>query len=137
MTAVAWLATLSLVGLHWYQQRTNPRSTAFSVEAGAHFPLDGEEADAFDPSDLELQHDPAPAWSAKEQGFRPSGDYYDGQGTRGLFAEGAPRGYDAGTRERLEEGERYHPQGIRDPFEDPYGGGTEVQDAYDAVRKVS
>ncbi len=134
----AWLASLALVGLTWYQQRTNPKSHPFN-EPSSEFPHDPE--DPFDPTDI--QDAPNTAY-AEGGGYRPSGDYYDGQGERGLFAERAHEYEGVGGQRFEEDDEKYHPR-ARDPFEDHAGGqGYEWrqsppagEDPYEAIRKAS
>lgn len=71
-------------------------------------------------------------------GYRPSGDYYAGEGEGRLFAETA-QGYGRGGRAQDEE--LYHPA-AKDPFEDQptsggaYGRDYDAADPYEAIRKV-
>ena len=123
--AVAWSATLGLVLFTWYNIRKNPQSTGFVIPR-SQFPTDDEEA--FAHSDTE---------APPHMGYRPSGDYYAGEGEGRLFAETA-QGYGRG---RVEEEGHYHPA-AKDPFEDQpasggaYGRDYEAADPYEAIRKV-
>ncbi|KAM0755274.1 hypothetical protein T439DRAFT_322312 [Meredithblackwellia eburnea MCA 4105] len=126
----AWATTLALILYTWYKIRTNPQSTGFAIP-GAQFPQDDEEA--FAPSDVETGSlEGGRAGGVREQGYRPSGDYY-GEGERGLFSESAP-GYSAASYGADESD--YHPQAT-DPFADQqrYGGDEPDADPYAAIRK--
>lgn len=134
----AWLASLALVGLAWHQHRNSPRSAPFETPA-----LEFASDDPFDASDL--ADAPATAYAAGG-GYRASGDYYDGQGERGLFSERAHEYEGVGGQRFEEDEEKYHPHAT-DPFEDQgagqgYGwrggdGGAGTEDPYEAIRKVS
>lgn len=134
----AWLGSLTLVGLTWYQQRTNPRSHAFA-QPSAEYPDPND--DPFDAGEFDAEP-PRTAYAAGG-GYRPSGEFFEGQGEGGVFGEGV-HGYEGVGEQRFEEEEeKYHPR-KRDPFEDqptggreewgPGGGGT---DPYAQIREVS
>lgn len=133
LTTLAWATSLALVALSWYQIRKHPVSSGFAVP-GAQFPADDDEA--FAHSDLE----PTPYSQvggranvlSGQPAYRPSGDYYEGQGEGRLFGDHG--GY----------GEQdYHHPSTRDPFadqEDEEAREREARfasaDPYEAIKKV-
>ena len=117
--AVAWSTTLGFILYSWYQIRKSPKSTGFAIPGAR---LDDE---AFAHSDSEPV-------DGSTVGYRPSGDYYTGEGESRLFAETAP-GYGD---------DAYHPRAT-DPFADQETYGEQGRydevdsDPYAAIRKVS
>ncbi|ORY77642.1 hypothetical protein BCR35DRAFT_305416 [Leucosporidium creatinivorum] len=140
LTTLAWLTTLGFVFLTWYQIRKHPVSSGFAIP-GSQFPADDEEA--FAHSDVESTPYSQVGGRANvvggangggEMGYRPSGDYYEGQGEGRLFGDSGAYG----------EEDYHHPQ-ARDPFEDQAGAYDEEErererryeqaDPYEAIRK--
>lgn len=126
--------------LTWYKIRKHPVSSGFAIP-GSQFPADDEEA--FAHSDVEATPYSQVGGRANvlggggEPGYRPSGDYYEGQGEGRLFGDSGTYG----------EQDYHHPQ-ARDPFEDQeqqrgYDDEErererryEQADPYEAIRKV-
>ncbi|KAK4700109.1 hypothetical protein P7C70_g6142, partial [Phenoliferia sp. Uapishka_3] len=122
---LAWATTLGLILLAWFKIRKNPRAIGGFAIPGSQFRQDDE--DAFAHSDGESQTPGVGGAGGASMGYRPSGDYYTGEGESRLFSESAV-GYGDDS---------YHPQ-TRDPFEDQptYGGHEDPDvDPYQAIRK--